>query len=314
MPTHVSFPLCDAPEEYLHPERIERIWKGLLELPRDMAVSIHVCPMRAMYSGHVLGSTYFLAPGHAADPCPPPADAPAPHGKRMWNTWEGERPHALPSLTLSCSPVPERPAETARRLAEATGERLDWHIPYLPSFFNNRDTSVLIPVDAEFVPSPRKAALAWQWLDAFLLRVRDTPPEGLPLDGTVDILGTSYRFTYRERPEHYRVERLMSLYPKPENFFAPGEGFHCPVCGGCPDDEAMLESLQRFDEDSLTPTGWQVTAPCCGTVMPFNAFENTWLGFARFALETAFVACRDEDLAELGELMETPFKVIYTHL
>lgn len=104
----------------------------------------------------------------------------------------------------------------------------------------------------------------------------------------------------------------MGMPPHVHCLFAPGEGFRCPVCGACPDDEAMLETFRAFDEDGSPPTGWLVTAPCCGTVLPFNAFENSGQGFARLTLGTACVPCGEKDVAELGRLGEASFKAIYT--
>jgi hypothetical protein len=322
---YCCFEVQEAPTDYLNRERIERIWKGLVSWQPDKRegasspedrIFMHLCPMACMHGSRPLGSSLFVVPGHAHEArCgAAPGDLPAPHGERIYNWWENDdAPNMGPHLTLTRTPVPERPGLAADALAAATGETLSWHVPRMPDFFNHRDRLVFIPVGLDFQITPRKAALAWEWFDAFLQRAHAYPSGQTLPDGPVEIQGSVYRFQHKNLPDYYRVERLMSLSSHVECFYAPMGDCRCPECGATPEGEEVVKALTAGGPPS-EPEDFLFVTPCCGTKMWFNNFRLEWAGFARFALQTLAVAYDSNDLEELGALMGAPFTVVYTHL
>lgn len=319
MNDYCCFQVHNKPDDYLNRERIERIWTGLLAEPSPAhAVSMHVCPMHIMHCHAVVGSSLFVAPNRAGEiRRGTPGDPPAPHGQRIYNWWELDKPNIMPQLTLTYRPVPESPAKAAAALSENTGEELSWHVPNMPSFFNSRDTLVLIPVELDFQVTPRKTALAWEWMDKFLLRAggQEAPSPGLPANGPVDIMGSTYHYRHESLPAPYRVERLMSLYPEAKVFYGPQEEdtMQCPKCGELLEIEELFASLPGHGE-KITAENLRLTTSCCDVKLPFNSFPINWLGFTKFCLQTLALECADEDIAELSTLMDAPFKAVFTHI
>ena len=109
------------------------------------------------------------------------------------------------------------------------------------------------------------------------------------------------------------LRRAMSCSRSLMSFAAPGEGFRCPHCGEDLDDEYIMAALSEAFEANPEDPDLLLRAPCCGIILPFNALETTWIGFARFCLQFSGCSCTPEDLAELNALIGTPFKIVHVH-
>lgn len=301
-PTRCTLIFEHDPEDYLNPERIARIWESLSDSLPEGQVHLHVTPW--CDDGPPSHSRYFLKAGYTASGGR--VQLASRSEARLYAPWELEEPFPAPALMLSFLPAPgagDSLEETAKRLAMRLGEAVQWRVVQDSTselFIPGDGFSVVMPVDTEAVITPEKAALAWRWLDAFLEQAQHRRWDGAP--SSLETL-----------PETHRVARVMCLSSSLMCFSAPGSGFICPHCGDSPDDEAVMEALGEAYEDNPEAPDLNMAVPCCGAILPFNALENTWLGFGRFSLQFYGVPCEQEDFEALGELLGLPFRLVHVH-
>lgn len=311
IPRFCTFRLERAPDDYLNTGRIARIWQTVPSiLPPGGEAHLHVTPLS--WDGDQ-NSDYFLEPGFAAASAPPPPPANLPEN-RIRNPWENQTPFAAPALMLSLRPAPDTPEAAAQTLRDDADEPVSWHAANPLADLFPSGNSVLLPVDTEVVITPDKAAAAWRWLDAFLLRAQQRRPDWWPAASDAEpVAGGFPPCPWLPPPAGWRPRRAMSCSRSLMSFAAPGEGFRCPRCGEDLDDEFIMAALsEAFEADPEDPD-LLLHVPCCDTILPFNALETSWIGFARFCLQFNGCSCAPEDLAELNALMGTPFKIVHVH-
>lgn len=311
MPRFCTFRFTHAPEDYLDADRIARIWQAMPSiLPPGGEAHLHVTPLSGDGDQE---SDYFLEPDSGATGVPPapPADLPK---NRIRNPWENQTPFAAPALMLSLQPAPGNPEAAAQELRENAGTPVAWHAaPPLAQLFPS-GSSVLLPVDTEVVITPDEAAAAWRWLDAFLQRAQQRRPDFWPTTSDTEPVADGFPpAPWLPPPAGWRLRRAMSCSRSLMSFAAPGEGFRCPHCGEDLDDEYIMGVLSEAFEANPEDPDLLLRAPCCGIILPFNALETTWIGFARFCLQFSGCSCTPEDLAELNALIGTPFKIVHVH-
>ncbi|MDE7065975.1 MAG: hypothetical protein K2O70_11020 [Desulfovibrionaceae bacterium] len=298
--TRCTFIFEHHPEDYQNTKRITRIWQSLGDVLPGVQALLHLTPW--CDDGPSSHSRYFLRAGYTASGgC---ARLVSRSELRMYAQWELEEPFPAPALMLSFLPAPDKPDKleaVAQRLVMSTGEDVKWRMVQASSdnFFDpGGGFSVVMPVDTEAIITPEKAVLAWRWLDAFLEQAQNRRWEGHP--SCLETL-----------PETHRVARTMCYSPSLICFSAPESGFVCPHCGDSPDEEFVMEALGKAYEDNPEAPDLDMTVPCCGAVLPFNALENTWMGFGRFSLQFYGVQCEQEDFKELNNLLDIPFKLVH---
>ena len=313
-PSFCTFRFERSPENYLDVDRITRIWQAVPGLPTTGEVHLHVTPLSGDGDQE---SDYFLKAGYTASGgvVPPPNRASMAEDPRVRNPWEGQTPFAAPALMLSCRPESGTPEVAAQHLRECTGETVTWHkVPTPLATLYPSGFTVLLPIETEYEITPDQAAAAWRWLDDFLLRARQRRPEHWPPEADGQPVGDgSPPYRYLPPPEPWRLKRSMSWSRSLMSFAAPGDGFQCPHCGGNPDEEVIMEALHTAFQENPEAPDLLLRAPCCGIILPFNALINNWLGFARFCLQFSGCPCDDNDLAELNNLMQTPFKIVHVY-
>lgn len=301
--TRCTFIFEHNPEDYLNTERITRIWQSLSDALPGAQAYLHVTPW--CDDGPPSHSRYFLRAGYTASGGR--VQMASNSELRTYAQWELEEPFPSPALMLSFLSAPDTPDKleaAAQRLAMSTGEEVKWRVVKNSNgdlFVPGDGFSVVMPVDTEAIITPEQAALAWRWLDAFLEQAQNRRWEGYP----------SYMETL---PETHRGARVMCFSPTLMSFSAPGSGFVCPHCGDSPDEELVMEALGKAWERNPEAPDLNMTVPCCGAVLPFNALENTWLGFGRFNLQFYGVPCKQEDFDELSDLVDIPFKLVHVHI
>jgi hypothetical protein len=94
------------------------------------------------------------------------------------------------------------------------------------------------------------------------------------------------------------------------------ERIGCPACGMQLDEGWWVRALDTAGESGFTDL--HVTVPCCRRRLSLNDLVYDWpAGFARFVLEAMNPAVDDlgiEELEELSALLDTPLRVIRTHI
>lgn len=311
MPRFCTFRFTRAPEDYLDAGRVARIWQAVPSLLLSGGEAhLHVTPLSGDGDQD---SDYFLEPGLAAAGVPPAPPANLPEN-RILNPWEHQTPFAAPALMLSLQPAPDSPETVAQALRENAGEPAAWHVTSPLAALFPSGNSVLLPVDTDAVITPDKAAAAWRWLDAFLQRAQQRRPDSWPTTSDTEPVAEGFPpCPWLPPPAGWRLHRAMSCSRSLMSFTAPGEGFRCPRCGEDLDDDVIMAALSEAFEANPEDPDLLLQAPCCNIILPFNALETSWIGFARFCLHFNGCSCTPEDLDDLNALMGTPFKIVHVH-